>query len=160
MWRIGRRIRQSVGKIIWHKSGPQIMICPTHCLSPDLLSNPSWILQSFIQSFVQFLSSDHLSCNPGGYSITLWVCEPQKFHARSPFWMPYDRGGTADSARTTKFRAADADLARTRLLKILKHKYLMFFYVLRMRVSPQNAVMQVTLSLQIGFFKFNKVFSE
>ena len=67
---------------------------------------------------------------------------------------------TADSARTTKFRAADADLARTRLLKILKHKYLMFFYVLRMRVSPQNAVMQVTLSLQIGFFKFKKVFSE
>ena len=55
---------------------------------------------------------------------------------------------TADSARTTKFRVADADLARTRLLKILKHKYLMFFYVLRMRVSPQNAVMQVTLSLQ------------
>ena len=68
--------------------------------------------------------------------------------------------GTADSVRTTKFRAADADLARTRLLKILKHKYLMFFYVLRMRVSPQNAVMQVTLSRQIGFFKFKKVFSE
>ena len=67
---------------------------------------------------------------------------------------------TADSTRTTKFRAADADLARTRLLKILKHKYLMFFYVLRMRVSPQNAVIQVTLSLQIGFFKFKKVFSE
>ena len=68
--------------------------------------------------------------------------------------------GGPGSARTTKFRAADADLARTRLLKILKHKYLMFFYVLRMRVSPQNAVMQVTLYLQIGFFKFKKVFSE
>ena len=28
---------------------------------------------------------------------------------------------TADFAQTTKFRAADADLARTRLLKILKN---------------------------------------
>ena len=36
----------------------------------------------------------------------------------------------------------------------------MLFYVLRMHVSPQNVVMQVTLSLQIGFFKFQQVFSE
>ena len=56
------------------------------------------------------------------------------------------------SARTTKFRAADADLARTRLLKILQHKYLMFFYVLRMWGLPQNAVIEATLSLQIEFF--------
>jgi len=33
---------------------------------------------------------------------------------------PRGSARTADSARTTKFRAADADLAQTRLMKILK----------------------------------------
>ena len=62
--------------------------------------------------------------------------------------------GTADSAPRTQIWHGP------RLLKIPKHKYLIFFDVLRMYVSPQNAVMEFTLSLQIEFLKFQKVFPQ
>ena len=82
----------------------------------------------------------------GGDDVSCVHADPRR-GPRTP------RGQVNSALRTRIWRGP-------RLLKILKHKYLMFFYVLRMRVLPQNAVMEVTLPLQIEFFKFQKVFSE
>ena len=75
-----------------------------------------------------------------------------------------DRGyqlRTRGSERTTKFRAANVTLARTQIIENFQtHIFNVFFDVLRMYVSPQNAVINFTLSLQIEFSKFQKVFSE
>ena len=62
-------------------------------------------------------------------------------------------GGAEGGPRTPRGQLNSAKGTRTwrgpRLWNILKHKYLMFFYVLRMQVLPQNAVMEAILSLQI-----------